>query len=113
MMFHLQKIETKNADTVAIVYFDDITKTSICVTIKAFRIHDVSELKPVPIIVYDYYQNCKIVKVTENSRAYLFIFHSSSHHKILSCLKELKLRTGSSKIEVCSRHNKPFHGKAD
>ncbi len=57
--FLLQKVETKNDDTVAIIYFDDIDDKGLCPIITAFRKHQVSEPKPSSILVYDYYDTCK------------------------------------------------------
>lgn len=42
-----------------IVYFDDLDKKEICPTFKAFRTHKVAEQKPAPVLIYDYYDNCK------------------------------------------------------
>lgn len=55
----MQKVETKEGDTIVIVYFDDITTKKICPEIKAYRVHGVAKQKPAPVIVYDYYDNCK------------------------------------------------------
>jgi CD109 antigen len=52
-------VETKDSDTIVIVYFDDIDTTEICPDFKAYRTHGVAKQKPSPIIVYDYYDNCK------------------------------------------------------
>ena len=55
----LQKVETKDGDTVVIVYFDDISASQICPEFKAYRTHGVAKQKPAPIVIYDYYDNCK------------------------------------------------------
>lgn len=54
----IKKVETKNCDTVAVIYFDHLTSNELPLKLDAFRNHVVSEQKPVPIIVYDYYDNC-------------------------------------------------------
>lgn len=67
----MQKVETSNAGTIAIIYFDDVTETSICVEPKAVQNYEVSQLKPASVTVYDYYQNCKscsfLLRVKKNS----------------------------------------------
>lgn len=58
--FFKQRVETKDGDTVVIVYFDDLDKKEICPTFKAYRTHKVAMQKPAPVVIYDYYDNCKI-----------------------------------------------------
>ena len=58
-MLKLKKVETKDGDTVVIVYFDDIDVKGIRPQIKAYRTHKVAKQKPAPVVVYDYYDNCK------------------------------------------------------
>lgn len=53
----IKKVETKNDETLAVIYFDHLSKDPISLEINGFRNHLVSEQKPVPIIVYDYYNN--------------------------------------------------------
>lgn len=52
-------METKDGDTVVMIYFDDILETQLTVPVKAYRTHGVAKQKPAPIIIYDYYDNCK------------------------------------------------------
>ena len=42
-----------------VIYFDDIGSEKICPELKAYRTHAVANLKPAPVIIYDYYDNCK------------------------------------------------------
>lgn len=58
----IKKVETKNDETLAVIYFDHLTKDPISLKINGFRNHLVSEQKPVPIVVYDYYDNGKMCK---------------------------------------------------
>lgn len=53
----IKRIETKNGDTVAIIYFDYLTLDPINVKIDGFREHNVDEQKPASIVIYDYYDN--------------------------------------------------------
>lgn len=55
----IKRVETKNDDTVAIIYFDHLKKESIQVVVNAYRIHEVAEKKPTPVIIYDYYDSGK------------------------------------------------------
>lgn len=55
-----QKIETKDGETVVVVYFDDIGSEKICPEFKALRIHSVAKQKPAPIVIYDYYDSSKL-----------------------------------------------------
>jgi len=53
-------VETKDGDTVIMVYFDDIGADEIIPEFKAYRTHAVAKQKPAPIIIYDYYDNSKL-----------------------------------------------------
>lgn len=55
----IKRIETKNADTVAIIYFDHLYLVPITLQIDGFREHLVEEQKPASILIYDYYDNGK------------------------------------------------------
>jgi CD109 antigen len=50
----VKKIETKEGETIVVIYFDDLSVKKICPEVKAYRTHSVAKQKPVPIIVYDY-----------------------------------------------------------
>lgn len=57
---NVKKVETKDGDTVIVLYFDNLKVAEpICPLVEAYRAHIVAEQKPVPIIVYDYYDSCK------------------------------------------------------
>lgn len=55
----VKKVETKNGDTVVIVYFDNLDRRERCPTLTAFRTFKVAEQKPAAVTVYDYYNNGK------------------------------------------------------
>jgi CD109 antigen len=55
----LQKIETKDGETVVVIYFDDLSAKKICPEVKSYRQHSVAKQKPASVIVYDYYDTCK------------------------------------------------------
>lgn len=57
---NVQKVETTNGLTKAILYFNNIkNKIEYCPTVSAFRTHKVANQKPVSVVVYDYYDSCK------------------------------------------------------
>uniref|UniRef100_A0A1A9W1S9 TEP1-F n=1 Tax=Glossina brevipalpis TaxID=37001 RepID=A0A1A9W1S9_9MUSC len=52
----VQRVDTENSDTKVVVYFDGLVKgEQVCVSIMADKAFAVAERKPVPIILYDYY----------------------------------------------------------
>uniref|UniRef100_A0A1I8Q6D7 TEP1-F n=1 Tax=Stomoxys calcitrans TaxID=35570 RepID=A0A1I8Q6D7_STOCA len=52
----VQRVETKNTDTVIIIYFDSlIAKKPVCFDVAADKSHAVAKQKPAAITVYDYY----------------------------------------------------------
>lgn len=53
----IKRIETKNANTVSVLYFDHLTTKEVLLKIDGFRKHIVKEQKPASIVVYDYYDN--------------------------------------------------------
>lgn len=55
----VKRIETKNGDTVAVIYLDHLTSDPVSLAIDGFREHIVAEQKPAPIVIYDYYDNGK------------------------------------------------------
>lgn len=55
----IKLIETKNGDTVAVIYFDYLTSDAVTLEIDGFREYIVDEQKPTPIIIYDYYDSGK------------------------------------------------------
>lgn len=55
----IKRVETKNDNTVAIIYLDHLSHDVVKFKIDAFRDQEVSEQKPTPVIIYDYYNNGK------------------------------------------------------
>lgn len=57
---NVKKVETKNANTVFVVYFDNfVVNRTVCPVFEAYRMHAVDEHMPISITVYDYYENGK------------------------------------------------------
>ncbi|KYN33932.1 hypothetical protein ALC56_11746 [Trachymyrmex septentrionalis] len=59
MSSHVKRVETRNGDTMVILYFDKMIKQEYCPTVSAFRTHKVAKQKPVPVSVYDYYDSSR------------------------------------------------------
>lgn len=53
----VEKIETRNSNTIVVIYLDNVAATRICVQISAYRMCDVADEKPVSVQIYDYYNN--------------------------------------------------------
>lgn len=55
----IKRTETKNNDTTAFIYFEHLTPQVINLKIIGSRKFMVTESKPAPVVVYDYYDNGK------------------------------------------------------
>lgn len=87
---NVMKVETKNGDTVVVVYFDHLTRKELCPTLDAFRTQKVAEQRPAAVTIYDYYDNCEfknrfffktnyyISNCIQIKLMFLFIFSTSS-----------------------------------
>ncbi|XP_017758263.1 PREDICTED: CD109 antigen-like isoform X2 [Eufriesea mexicana] len=60
---NVKRVETKNEDTVVILYFDEMNRQEYCPTVSAFRTHKVAKQKPVPVTIYDYYDSSRRARV--------------------------------------------------
>lgn len=77
--FNVKKVETKNGDTIFVVYFDHFeAQKEICPVFDAFRAHEVAKQKPVPISIYDYYDSSKLSIIRFFFVKYFFL--PSFHH---------------------------------
>ncbi|KAH8378509.1 hypothetical protein KR093_011747, partial [Drosophila rubida] len=53
----VKRIETKNADSTMIIYFDSLTPGDIkCLPVQGIRVHSVAKQKPASVSLYDYYE---------------------------------------------------------
>ncbi|XP_023015119.2 thioester-containing protein 1 allele R1 isoform X1 [Leptinotarsa decemlineata] len=66
---NVQKVETSHGLTRIILYFNNITRIEYCPTISAFRTHKVAKQKPVPVVIYDYYDTSRRARVFYKSRS--------------------------------------------
>lgn len=58
---NVKKVELKNGETVVVIYFDNLVMNqTACSLIDAFRVQKVLNQRPVPIVVYDYYESGKL-----------------------------------------------------
>lgn len=53
----VKRVETKNGNTVVVIYLDNVGANQICVQINAYRMCQIADEKPVAVQVYDYYNN--------------------------------------------------------
>ncbi|VEN35278.1 unnamed protein product, partial [Callosobruchus maculatus] len=58
-----QKVETSHDLSKVIIYFNNITREEYCPTVSAYRTYKVAKQKPVPVIVYDYYDSSKRARI--------------------------------------------------
>jgi hypothetical protein len=58
-LYTFQRVDTQDGDTVVILYFDSLGMIEICPTLHALRTYKVANTKAAPVVVYDYYDNCK------------------------------------------------------
>jgi CD109 antigen len=56
---HVKRVETKNGDTMVVLYFDKMVQQEYCPTVSAFRTHKVAKQQPVPVSIYDYYDSSR------------------------------------------------------
>ncbi|KAJ6642136.1 CD109 antigen [Pseudolycoriella hygida] len=55
----VKKIETKNANTVVVIYLDNVSANQICLKVIAYRICQIADQRPVAVQVYDYYNTAR------------------------------------------------------
>ncbi|KAG7209379.1 hypothetical protein KM043_015478 [Ampulex compressa] len=60
---NVKRVETKDGDTMVILYFDKMIRQEYCPTVSAFRTHKVAKQKPVPVSIYDYYDSSRRARV--------------------------------------------------
>lgn len=77
---NVKKIETKNGNTVVVIYLDSVSQTQICLQVTAYRTCQVADEKPVSVQVYDYYNNGKY-KIRYFATSCLAYFHAFSLQK--------------------------------
>lgn len=60
---NVMKVETKNGNSVVVVYFDHLTRKELCPTLDAFRTQKVADQRPAAVTIYDYYDNCMLTSL--------------------------------------------------
>lgn len=71
---NVQKVDTSHGLTKVILYFNNITRIEYCPTISAFRTHKVAKQKPVPVVIYDYYDSCKLLIILIKQISFHVVF---------------------------------------
>lgn len=59
----VKRVDREDGDSKLVIYFDKVTKSDICLTIPAFRKNKVSNRKPVPVSIYDYYDRRQVARI--------------------------------------------------
>lgn len=59
----IKRIETADGDTKVVIYFDKLTREEICLTVPAHQVSKVSNNKPMPVTVYDYYNRQEAARI--------------------------------------------------
>lgn len=59
----VKRVDTSGANTRVIVYLDKVTRDELCLTIPAHRSSKVSNNKPTPVSIYDYYNRQKAARI--------------------------------------------------
>lgn len=59
----IKRIDTAEGDTKVVVYFDKITRDEICLTVPAHRTSKVSNNRPIPVSIYDYYNRQQAARI--------------------------------------------------
>lgn len=59
----IKRVDTAEADTKVLVYLDRVTRDELCFTVPAHRSSKVSNNKPVPVSIYDYYKRDQAARV--------------------------------------------------
>lgn len=55
----VKKVETKNSQTVVVIYLDNVSTTQICLQVTAYQLCQIANEKPVSVTIQDYYSNGK------------------------------------------------------
>ncbi|KAK3922691.1 CD109 antigen [Frankliniella fusca] len=60
---HVRRVETRDQDTVVVLYFDKMVRKEYCPTVSAFRTHRVARQHAAPVVLYDYYDQSRRARV--------------------------------------------------
>ncbi|XP_037958206.1 CD109 antigen [Teleopsis dalmanni] len=55
----IKKVETHRRNTLVVIYFDYLDRREVCPTLHAYKVVKVTKHSPVPVIMYDYYDNVR------------------------------------------------------
>ncbi|EDW65046.2 thioester-containing protein 1 allele R1 [Drosophila virilis] len=55
----IKKVETQQRNTKVIIYFDYLDRREVCPTLHAYKTVKVTKHRPVPVVMYDYYDNAR------------------------------------------------------
>lgn len=73
----IKKVETQQRDTKVVIYFDYLDRREVCPTLHAYKTVKVTKHRPVPVVMYDYYDNGRtIVSITPSNKPNLYLYFS-------------------------------------
>lgn len=52
-----KKVETKKGNTVVVIYLDNLSTTTVCMQVTAYRLCQIADEKPVAVVCQDYYRS--------------------------------------------------------
>ncbi|KAH8333630.1 hypothetical protein KR059_001594, partial [Drosophila kikkawai] len=55
----IKKVETQNRNTKVVIYFDYLDRREVCPTLHAYKTVKVTKHRPVPVVMYDYYDSAR------------------------------------------------------
>lgn len=67
----IKKVETQQRDTKVVIYFDYLDRREVCPTLHAYKTVKVTKHRPVPVVMYDYYDNGRLSKSSSIGKPFL------------------------------------------
>ncbi|KAG4076804.1 hypothetical protein HA402_009150 [Bradysia odoriphaga] len=85
----VKKTETKNGNTVVVIYLDNVGANEICLELTAYRMCQIADEKPVSVQVYDYYDNSRRRTVFYQTRSKDLCGICADEECRVACLKPM------------------------
>ena len=68
------EVKVYNKKSTVLLFYNNVTVEDLCTTITAHRVHDVKNLKPASVVVYDVYNNGEYIIFIENFGKFKKVF---------------------------------------
>lgn len=65
----IMRVDTSDGDTKVLIYISQVTRDELCLTIPAHRTTKVSNNRPVPVTIYDYYDRQRTARIFYEPKA--------------------------------------------